>query len=87
VVPERNKRDSMYDELLISGFPSSLLFDTFFVEEIERLQRMAQATPVYPSSRPRARSQRLPSGMNYEFILFLPHTIREGGDCVWQCIL
>jgi hypothetical protein len=38
----------MYNELLISGSPRRSLFDTFFLEEIERLRRLAPAVLVYP---------------------------------------
>ena len=44
----QTKRDAMYNELLISGSPRGLLFDTFFLEEIERLRRLAPAVLVYP---------------------------------------
>jgi len=38
----------MYRELLVNDVPRKSLFETFLLEELERLRRMAPATPVYP---------------------------------------
>jgi len=44
----RRERDAMHHELLVAGFSRRWLFESFSLEEIEIVHRMAPAVLVYP---------------------------------------